>query len=80
GSPLSHGQSQLFGLARASLLNDRPRILILDEATSSVDAKTDELIQRIIREESAKYTILTVAHRLDTNRDADTILVMGKGR
>ncbi|KAH8752885.1 P-loop containing nucleoside triphosphate hydrolase protein [Hyaloscypha finlandica] len=66
GSTLSHGQSQLFGLARASLLNDRSSSLILDEAASSVYAKTDELRQRIIREEFAEYTILTVAHRLDT--------------
>jgi ATP-binding cassette subfamily C (CFTR/MRP) protein 1 len=45
-----------------------------------VDAKTDELMQRIIREEFAKHTILTIAHRLDTIRDADTILVMDKGK
>jgi ATP-binding cassette subfamily C (CFTR/MRP) protein 1 len=80
GSPLSHGQFQLFGLARALLLRDRSRILVLDEATSNVDAKTDELMQRIVREEFAKHTILTIAHRLDTIRDADTIIVMDKGR
>ncbi|KAE9374390.1 putative multidrug resistance protein [Stipitochalara longipes BDJ] len=79
-SPLSHGQFQLFGLARALLLKDRSRILILDEATSNVEAKTDELMQRIISEEFAEHTILTVAHRLDTIRDADMILVMDKGK
>ena len=80
GSPLSHGQFQLFGLARALLLKGRSRILILDEATSNVDAKTDELMQRIIREQFAEHTILTVAHRLDTIRNADMILVMDKGK
>lgn len=79
GSPLSQGQFQLFGLARALLLKDRSRILILDEATSNVNAETDKLMQHIIREEFAKHTILTIAHRLDTIRDADTILVMDKG-
>jgi ATP-binding cassette subfamily C (CFTR/MRP) protein 1 len=79
-SPLSYGQFQLFGLARALLLKDRSRILLLDEATSNVDAKTDERMQQIIREDFAKHTILTIAHRLDTIQDADTILVMDNGK
>ncbi|KAI1180571.1 P-loop containing nucleoside triphosphate hydrolase protein [Nemania sp. FL0916] len=79
-SPLSHGQFQLFGLARALLLRDRSSVLILDEATSNVDANTDKLMQRIIKEEFTQHTIMTIAHRLDTIRDADIILVMDKGK
>lgn len=75
---LSHGQRQLFCLARAIL---RPGIiLVLDEATSSVDLKTDELMQSVIKEEFAKQTVLTVAHRINTLMDYDRIVVMGEGR
>ncbi|EED17330.1 metal resistance protein ycf1, putative [Talaromyces stipitatus ATCC 10500] len=56
------------------------QILILDEATGNVDARTNGLMQRIIREEFAKHTILTIAHRLDTIRSVDTILIMDKGK
>ncbi|TAQ85919.1 hypothetical protein B7494_g5754 [Chlorociboria aeruginascens] len=74
---LSHGQKQLFCLARAML---RPStILILDEATSSVDAKTDELMQRVIRERFSSYTIIAVAHKLDSILDYDKVALLDHG-
>ncbi|KAI9739929.1 MAG: hypothetical protein M1818_004985 [Claussenomyces sp. TS43310] len=77
GTNLSQGQKQLLCLARAIL--SRPKLLILDEATSAVDMTTDTLIQRSIREEFANTTLLVVAHRLSTVEDFDRILVMKDG-
>jgi ATP-binding cassette, subfamily C (CFTR/MRP), member 1 len=77
-NPLSHGQQQIFCLARA-MLRRGSKILVLDEATSNVDAETDGLMRKLIREEFAEWTIMTVAHRLDTILDSDRILVLDKG-
>ncbi|KAJ5698548.1 hypothetical protein N7462_000553 [Penicillium macrosclerotiorum] len=75
---LSHGQKQLFCLARAIL---RPgNILILDEATSNIDTKTDEIMQRVIREKFCNHTIIAVAHKLDTILDFDRIVVLDAGQ
>ena len=78
GATLSGGQRQLLSFARA--LASDPRLLILDEATSSVDPETERLIQTAISKMAKKRTTLVVAHRLSTVRDADRILVMHHGR
>jgi ATP-binding cassette subfamily C (CFTR/MRP) protein 1 len=78
-NPLSQGEQQIFCLARA-MLKTQGRILVLDEATSNVDAETDQLMQKLIREEFKGYTIITVAHRLDTILDSDRIVVLEAGR
>jgi len=75
---VSQGEKQLLTIARAFLAN--PDILILDEATSSVDTRTEVLIQRAMRRLMEGRTTFVIAHRLSTIRDADLILVMDHGR
>ncbi|MEO6467731.1 MAG: ABC transporter ATP-binding protein [Acidimicrobiia bacterium] len=78
GGSVSAGEKQLLTIARAFLAN--PTILILDEATSSVDTRTEVLIQRAMAALRSNRTSFVIAHRLSTIRDADTILVMEDGQ
>lgn len=78
GANLSHGQRQLMAIARAVLAD--PKILVLDEATSSVDTRTEKRIQDAMVRLMKNRTSLIIAHRLSTIRDADKIVVMDQGR
>jgi len=77
GSGLSQGQRQLIAIARAALAD--PRILILDEATSSVDTRTERLIQQAFDKLLTGRTSFVIAHRLSTIRNADMVLVLNHG-
>ncbi|MBT7820158.1 MAG: ATP-binding cassette domain-containing protein, partial [Chloroflexi bacterium] len=78
GSGLSAGQRQLLAIARAALAE--PQILILDEATSSVDTRTERLIQAALEQLLAGRTSFVIAHRLSTIRSADQVIVIDDGK
>ncbi len=78
GARLSVGQKQLVAIARA--LAGQPRILFLDEATSHIDSGTEQLVQRALAELRGRVTIVAIAHRLSTVRQADRIVVLNHGR
>jgi ABC-type multidrug transport system fused ATPase/permease subunit len=78
GGRLSVGQRQLISLARALLAD--PRILIMDEATSSIDAYTELIIQQALERVLRDRTSIIIAHRLSTVRNADMIVVLEEGR
>ena len=77
GSSISLGQRQLLSFLRAYLLN--PKILILDEATSSIDIESEKLIQKATEKITKNRTAIIIAHRKTTIENADKIIIMDKG-
>ena len=78
GKGLSQGQRQLVGLARAMLRQSA--VLIMDEATASIDFETAQRIQSVLRDEMKQSTVITIAHRLEAVKNADYCVVLGKGK
>ena len=78
GANLSQGQRQLIAIARAAVTN--PEVLILDEATSSIDTRTELLIERGMDSLMEGRTVFVIAHRLSTVRNSNAIMVLEKGR
>lgn len=78
GKSVSQGQRQLLCIARAIL--SKAKVLVLDEATASLDAQTDLMIQEAIKKNFSELTMLTIAHRLNTIIECDRVLVMDAGR
>ena len=78
GANLSQGQRQMIAIARAAIAN--PPVLILDEATSSIDTRTERIVQDGMDKLMAGRTTFVIAHRLSTVRDSDCIIVLEQGR
>ncbi len=78
GASLSQGQRQLLSIARAAIAD--PPVLILDEATSSIDTRTEKIVQAGMDKLMAGRTTFVIAHRLSTIRNADRIIVLEQGR
>ena len=78
GSRLSQGQRQLISISRAAVAN--PPVMILDEATSSIDTRTESIVQQGMDALMKGRTVFVIAHRLSTVRNADVIMVLENGR